>query len=237
MDLADDHQASSMDLFTFLSREAEKTLRRSAGLSVPQSAYDGSSKALILLPPQEMPSWSTVLCFSQRGGVSHGCFCHAWSSNTLARWREGCSESARIFICHSTVSQARYSKLAAAPPMPSSLAPTWCSEATPDELEQRLRFFARQIKSFRRTSLMYSSPELMERIRQMEGDYETAVSRALLLLLLSSPRQVYSLLQSFRRGPWAGCLHDQVLSTSLVSSWGCSWNSGLTHSLTHHSQR
>ncbi|KAK5599267.1 hypothetical protein CRENBAI_023785 [Crenichthys baileyi] len=66
-------------------------------------------------------------------------------------------------------------RLAAAPPMPFSLAPAWCSEATPDELEQRLRFFAHQIKSFRRTSLMYSSPELMERIRQMEGDYETAV--------------------------------------------------------------
>ncbi|KAK5614976.1 hypothetical protein CRENBAI_007936 [Crenichthys baileyi] len=42
MDLADEHQASSMDLFTFLSREMEKTLRRSAGLSVPQSAFDGS---------------------------------------------------------------------------------------------------------------------------------------------------------------------------------------------------
>ncbi|KAK5602087.1 hypothetical protein CRENBAI_016724, partial [Crenichthys baileyi] len=32
----------AMDIFTFLSREAEKTLRRSAGLSVPQSAFDGS---------------------------------------------------------------------------------------------------------------------------------------------------------------------------------------------------
>ncbi|KAK5602092.1 hypothetical protein CRENBAI_016729 [Crenichthys baileyi] len=43
MDLADEHQASSMDIFTFLSRKAEKMLRRSAGLSVPQSAFDGSS--------------------------------------------------------------------------------------------------------------------------------------------------------------------------------------------------
>ncbi|MEQ2257780.1 hypothetical protein ILYODFUR_038276 [Ilyodon furcidens] len=59
--------------------------------------------------------------------------------------------------------------------MPSALAPTRCSEATPDELEQRLRFYARQIKSFRKTSLMYSSPELMDRIRQMERDYEAAV--------------------------------------------------------------
>ncbi|KAK5600390.1 hypothetical protein CRENBAI_025274 [Crenichthys baileyi] len=46
MDLADEHQASSMDLFTFLSREAEKTLRRSAELSVPQSAYDESRLAI-----------------------------------------------------------------------------------------------------------------------------------------------------------------------------------------------
>ncbi|MED6250382.1 hypothetical protein ATANTOWER_032171 [Ataeniobius toweri] len=46
MDLADEHQASSMDLFTFLSREAEKSLRRSAGLSVPQSAFYGSRLAI-----------------------------------------------------------------------------------------------------------------------------------------------------------------------------------------------
>ncbi|KAK5602383.1 hypothetical protein CRENBAI_012941 [Crenichthys baileyi] len=46
LDLVDDHQASSIDFFTFLSREAEKTLCRSAGLSVPQSAYDGSRLAI-----------------------------------------------------------------------------------------------------------------------------------------------------------------------------------------------
>ncbi|KAK5622306.1 hypothetical protein CRENBAI_005947 [Crenichthys baileyi] len=70
---------------------------------------------------------------------------------------------------------AQSPRLAAPPPMPSSLAPARCSEATPEELEERLRFFARQIKTFRETSLMYSSPELMERIGQMERDYETAV--------------------------------------------------------------
>ncbi|KAK5603665.1 hypothetical protein CRENBAI_002880 [Crenichthys baileyi] len=105
---------------------------------------------------------------------------------------------------------AQSPRLAAAPPMPSSLALVQCSVATPDELEERLRFFARQIKSFRRTSLLYSSPELREKIRQLEEDYRTAirqfycrprqVSRAPLLpsrprqisreLLLSSPRQV-----------------------------------------------
>ncbi|MEQ2301783.1 hypothetical protein AMECASPLE_039738, partial [Ameca splendens] len=46
MDLVDEHQASSIDLFTFLSREAQKTLCRSAGLSVPQWAYDGSRLAI-----------------------------------------------------------------------------------------------------------------------------------------------------------------------------------------------
>ncbi|KAK5616391.1 hypothetical protein CRENBAI_012683 [Crenichthys baileyi] len=98
----------------------------------------------------------------------------------------------------SSSATAKFPRLAAAPPMQSS---AWCSEATPEELEERLRFSARQIKSFRRTSLMYSSLELMERIRQMEKDYETAVrqftavhlprqdSRELLLLLQSSPRQ------------------------------------------------
>ncbi|KAK5607664.1 hypothetical protein CRENBAI_024025 [Crenichthys baileyi] len=81
--------------------------------------------------------------------------------------------------------------------MPSSAR---CSEATPKELEERLRCFARQIKSFRRTSLMYSSPELMARIRQMERDYETAVRQFYCrpplphqdsreLLLQSSPRR------------------------------------------------
>ncbi|MEQ2308955.1 hypothetical protein AMECASPLE_033560, partial [Ameca splendens] len=39
----------------------------------------------------------------------------------------------------------------------------------------RLRFLARHVKSLRKTSLMYSSPELMESIRQVERDYETAV--------------------------------------------------------------
>ncbi|MEQ2216566.1 hypothetical protein XENOCAPTIV_018365 [Xenoophorus captivus] len=126
-------------LFTFLSREAEKTLRRSAGLSVPQSAFDGSrgspdmesnrtgdrspsspfffsspsygSEALVLLPPQETPAWSTFLCFSRRGGVSRRCCCHAWSGNSLARWREGCSKYSRIFVCHSTIFQARCSSV------------------------------------------------------------------------------------------------------------------------------
>ncbi|KAK5617231.1 hypothetical protein CRENBAI_010029 [Crenichthys baileyi] len=71
-------------------------------------------------------------------------------------------------------SQPLSARLAAPPSMPSSLTPARCSEAAPDELEQHLRFYARQIKSFR-TRLMYSSPELVERIRQMVRDYETEV--------------------------------------------------------------
>ncbi|MEQ2297678.1 hypothetical protein AMECASPLE_037034 [Ameca splendens] len=94
MDLADDHQASAMDLFTFLSREVEKSLCRSAGLSVPQSAYDGSrlailcpgtsplrhhsppaplalwssSEAHVLLLPQEMPTYRGSQPVGCRGG-------------------------------------------------------------------------------------------------------------------------------------------------------------------------
>ncbi|MEQ2305279.1 hypothetical protein AMECASPLE_036110 [Ameca splendens] len=49
MDLAPDGPGSgcdAVDLFTFLSWEAEKSLRRSAGLSVPQSAYGGFRLAI-----------------------------------------------------------------------------------------------------------------------------------------------------------------------------------------------
>ncbi|MED6288234.1 hypothetical protein CHARACLAT_024509 [Characodon lateralis] len=98
MDLVDEHQASSMDLFTFLSREVEKLLPRSAELSVPQSAYDGSrlaipwatkgdwspsspfsacspgcalwsdSEAHVLLPPQETPTCRGSQPVGWRGG-------------------------------------------------------------------------------------------------------------------------------------------------------------------------
>ncbi|MED6263780.1 hypothetical protein CHARACLAT_008123, partial [Characodon lateralis] len=75
----------------------------------------------------------------------------------------------------SSTATALSARLAAAPAMPSSLAPAHGTESSPDKLEERLRFYARQIKCFRKTSLMYSSPERMDRIRQMERDYETAV--------------------------------------------------------------
>ncbi|KAK5606999.1 hypothetical protein CRENBAI_010841 [Crenichthys baileyi] len=175
----------AVDLFTFLSREAERTLRRSAGLSVPQSAYDGSGLAIPCpgtgplrrrsLPaplaahsgPAVKPSPSSRRKKRRRGAPS----CSAGEEVVClpADVRAAASKPASL------PATALSPRLAASPLMPSSLPPARCSEATPDELEERLRFFARQIKTFRRTSLMYSSPELMERIRQMEGDYETAV--------------------------------------------------------------
>ncbi|KAK5598449.1 hypothetical protein CRENBAI_011025, partial [Crenichthys baileyi] len=127
--LADERQASSMDLFTFLSRESEKTLRRSAGLSVPQSATAPSPR------------------------------------------------------------------LAAALPMASSLAPAQVSAVTPGELEERLRFFARQIKSFRRISLLHSSPELKAKVREMGEDYKAAVRQFYCSLPPSSPGPRAMLLQ------------------------------------------
>ncbi|MEQ2291934.1 hypothetical protein AMECASPLE_017888 [Ameca splendens] len=75
----------------------------------------------------------------------------------------------------SSSATALSARLAAPLPKPSSHSPAQDSVATPDEMEERLRFYARQIKSFRRTCLLHSFPELRERIRQMEEDYKTAV--------------------------------------------------------------
>ncbi|KAK5619763.1 hypothetical protein CRENBAI_007828 [Crenichthys baileyi] len=119
----------------------------------------------------------------------------------------------------SSSATALSSRLAASPPMPSPVALARCSEATPDELEQHLRFYAHT-----RALLLLGSPREVSRALLLGSPRQ--VSR---VLLLGSPRQVYSLLQSFRRGPWVGYLHDQVLSTFLFSSGGCSWNLDLTH--------
>ncbi|KAK5614011.1 hypothetical protein CRENBAI_012719 [Crenichthys baileyi] len=72
----------------------------------------------------------------------------------------------------SSSATTKFPRLTAAPPIQSSVR--W-SEATPEELEERLRFFARQIKRFKKTSFLCFSPEQMQRIKQMEEDYETAV--------------------------------------------------------------
>ncbi|MEQ2280647.1 hypothetical protein AMECASPLE_022062 [Ameca splendens] len=66
-------------------------------------------------------------------------------------------------------------RLAAALPMPSSFASAQVYAATPGELEERLRLFPCQIKSFWRISLLHSSPELKAKVREMEEDYKAAV--------------------------------------------------------------
>ncbi|KAK5599818.1 hypothetical protein CRENBAI_015067 [Crenichthys baileyi] len=162
------------------------------GLSVPHSTYDGSRLAIPCpgtgplrrrsSPPLHTavkPSSSSRRKKRRRGAPS----CVSASeeeSPTAAAATPGAVTSllvgGRVAATKpaSSSATALSLRLAAAPPMPSSPAPARCSEAAPDELEQQLRFFARQIKTFRKTSLLYSSPELMERIRQMEEDYGTA---------------------------------------------------------------
>ncbi|KAK5612123.1 hypothetical protein CRENBAI_026157 [Crenichthys baileyi] len=91
-------------------------------------------------------------------------------------------------------------RLAAALPMPSSLAPAQVSAATPDELEERLRNFACQIKTFRKISLLHHSPELNEKIMLLQSSPRQIPEALLLqsslrqvpgaLLLQNSPRQV-----------------------------------------------
>ncbi|MEQ2273272.1 hypothetical protein XENORESO_001886, partial [Xenotaenia resolanae] len=75
----------------------------------------------------------------------------------------------------SSPATAQSARLTAPPPMPSALVPARSSGATPAELEQRLRFTASQIKILRTTGLLYSSPELKERIKQIEMEYEAAL--------------------------------------------------------------
>ncbi|KAK5621675.1 hypothetical protein CRENBAI_022060 [Crenichthys baileyi] len=201
MDLADERQASSMDLFAFLSREAEKRQRRSAGCLC---------RGRLMLDPGNSRR-------RKRRCGAPSCSSASEEAGPMAADVRAASNNPA-----SSSATAPSPRLAAALPMPFSLAPAQVSAATPGELLEWLRFFSRQIKSFRRTSLLYSSPEIRERIRQMEEDDETAVrqfycrpppssserccraaharlSRELLLsspcqvsreLLLSSPRQV-----------------------------------------------
>ncbi|KAK5615779.1 hypothetical protein CRENBAI_022308 [Crenichthys baileyi] len=262
MDLADERQASSMDLFTFLSREAEKTLRRSAGLSVPQSAYDGSRLAIPCpgtrplrrrSPPVPLaahfgpalkPSPSSRHNKRRRGAPS--CSAGEEVVSLPADVRAAASKPAsspatalspRLAAASmppSSPATALSPRLAAAPLMPSSLAPAQCSEAAPDELGGK-RFkggFSRQIKSFRKTSLLYSSPELMGGIRQMEEDYGTAGAvfleqptpglqgSCLLLPAEQAPPGLYTCCKSFRGARRRAASTSPVLSPFSFFSGG-----------------
>ncbi|MEQ2300071.1 hypothetical protein AMECASPLE_021552 [Ameca splendens] len=149
-----------------MEREAAQRQRVREGCFVPPPQLRRYRPASV---PAAKPSFSSCRSNRRRAGVpsqSAGEEVVSLSGDVRAVGSKPASSPAT----------ALSARLAAAPPMPSSLAPARCSEAIPDELEQRLRFFARHIKSLRKTSLSHHSfPELMERSRQVERDYETAV--------------------------------------------------------------
>ncbi|KAK5624167.1 hypothetical protein CRENBAI_002473 [Crenichthys baileyi] len=136
-----------------MEHEAAQRQRVREGCSVPLPQLRCSPPASV---PAAKPSSSSRRRNRRRAGV-----------NSRSAGEEVVSLPADV-----RTAATMFPRLAAAPPMPT---PARGSEETPEELEERLRFLARQIKTFRETSLMYSSLELMERIGQMERDYETAV--------------------------------------------------------------
>ncbi|KAK5602408.1 hypothetical protein CRENBAI_012499 [Crenichthys baileyi] len=193
----------TVNLFTFLSWEVEKALRRSAGLSVPRSAYDGSRLTIPCpgIGPLSHRSSSPPLHTAVKpSSSSHRNKCWRGAPSCVSAGEEESPMAAAV------TSGAVVSLLAdyclpgslAALPMPSSLAPARSSEATPDELVQRLRFYARQLKDFRRVCFLNPSLELEEKVKKMEEGYETAVRQfdthakppEHCSLLQSSPRQV-----------------------------------------------
>ncbi|KAK5601263.1 hypothetical protein CRENBAI_001989 [Crenichthys baileyi] len=132
--------------------------------------------SLVARPNKAVKPTSSCRCKKRRRGTPSCVSAGEEESPTAAAVTSGAVVSlptdVRAAASNPTTSSATAlsPRLTAAPPMLSLLAPAQCFEATPDELEQRLRFYARQIKSFRRTCLLYSSPELRERIRQMEEE-------------------------------------------------------------------
>ncbi|KAK5604343.1 hypothetical protein CRENBAI_019502 [Crenichthys baileyi] len=111
MDLADEHQANSMNLFTFLSREAEKTLCRSRFFMDPVRSTSSS--------PHKKRQHGAPSCGSAGEEVV------SLPANVRAAASNPASSSAT----------ALSARLAAPPPMPSSLAPAHSTGTTPDELE------------------------------------------------------------------------------------------------------
>ncbi|KAK5608767.1 hypothetical protein CRENBAI_020505 [Crenichthys baileyi] len=161
LDLADKQKDDALD--RWVERQKEEAMRNlptdlkvqrvQEGCSVPPPQLRRSPPASV---PAAKPSSSSRRRNRQSSGVN-------------SRWagEEVVSLPASVARGEIKVSQARCSS-----PIPSSAR---CFEATPEELEEGLRFFARQIKSFRKTSFLYFSPEQMQRIKQMEEDYETAI--------------------------------------------------------------
>ncbi|KAK5611365.1 hypothetical protein CRENBAI_017861 [Crenichthys baileyi] len=150
-DLADKWQASSLDLFIYLSQEVEKTQHHSADLSVLQLAYDAK------------------LASSSHHGVIY-----SLSAGEEEAPMSAAGTAAMLFPAPLSA-PAMSPRLTVDLPMPSLLAPAQVSVTTPDELEKQLRFFAGQINSFRIISLLHPSPQLKEQLREMEEDYEAAV--------------------------------------------------------------
>ncbi|KAK5603621.1 hypothetical protein CRENBAI_003527 [Crenichthys baileyi] len=145
-----------------MEREAAQRQRVREGCFVPPPQLRRSPPASV---PAAKPSSSSRRRNRRRAGVNS-----RWSGEEVvsltADVRAAASKPA------SSSATAKFPRLTAAPPMPSSVR---CSEATPEEPEERLRFFAHQIKSFRKTSFLCFSPEQMQRTKQTEEDYETAV--------------------------------------------------------------
>ncbi|MEQ2248404.1 hypothetical protein ILYODFUR_018842 [Ilyodon furcidens] len=156
-------------------------LRHSAGLSVPQSDYDESTLAIPCTGTGPLSRRSSSPLHLAGKPTSSSCRRkHRHGAPSCGSSSEEADPMAAVVRAASnnpasSSATAPSPRLTAALTMPSSLASAEVSVATPGELEECLRFYARQIKSFRRTSLLYSSPELMEEIRQMEEDYWTAI--------------------------------------------------------------
>ncbi|KAK5602247.1 hypothetical protein CRENBAI_014753 [Crenichthys baileyi] len=145
-----------------MEREAAQRQRVREGCSVPPPQLRCSPPASI---PAAKPSSSSRRRNRRRAGVnsrSAGEEVVSLPADVRTAASKPASSSATALSARlATASKpapssatAKFPSLAVVPPMPSSAQ---CSEATPEDLEERLRFFARQIKSFRRTSLMYSS--------------------------------------------------------------------------------
>ncbi|KAK5619314.1 hypothetical protein CRENBAI_015541 [Crenichthys baileyi] len=122
------------------------------GPPVPQSVYDGSS---LVIPYPGTGKEEVPISTDARATVGFPVL----SSPTAT--------SSRLSPAEMAVPRA-----AVTPPM---LFPAFITRAKPEELEDLLRIYAHKLKSFIRTVLLHPSPELKEKVREMEGNYEAAI--------------------------------------------------------------